>query len=153
MSNFYFNVDEMGGAKQIGRINANLDLDLYLEVCDYDKYLWNSDEGERVLYGVKIALHLIHPKSTETIKVIKQNKLVDSEKISFKDTESKKVTFERYFRDKGLAEYKNDFVENEMDCCEKCGGTEGLHQTESGVVYAKCKCNLKELLSQEKCKK
>lgn len=143
----------MSTAKKIGRIKTTLDVDMYLQVCDYNVYMENSDEGEKVYYGVKIALHLLHPESRETVDVIRQNKLIDSEKISFKDDETKLATFERYFKDKALEVYKNAFVENELACCKSCGEPEGLHEIESRVVYAKCKCDLKAFLSQEKCKK
>ncbi|WP_406588960.1 hypothetical protein [Bacillus atrophaeus] len=144
----------MSEAKKIARIKTTLDIDMYLRVCGYEPYtLIDSNKEERVLYGVKHEIYFLNPDTQEVVSKNQANTLVDAEELDFTEDKTKLATFERYFRKKALEVYKNDFVENELACCKRCGGTEGLHQIESAVVYAKCKCNLQEFLSQEKCKK
>ncbi|MGG0774311.1 hypothetical protein ABE060_03355 [Bacillus rugosus] len=154
MGKFEFNVDDKVEAKKIGRIKTTLEVDMYLRVCGYEPYtMIDSNKEERVLYGVKHAIYFLNPDTQEVVSKNQANTLVDAEELDFTEGETKLATFKRYFTEKALEVYKNDFVEDELACCKRCGEPEGLHQIESAVVYAKCKCDLKAFLSQEKCKK
>lgn len=145
---------KMNEAKKIGRVKTTVEADMYFRVCDYDRYtLIDPNKEERVLYGVKHALYFLNPDTRETINKVEASTLVDASELNFNENGYKMATFEKYLRDKVLEVYKNEFVENDSGCCVKCGKTEGLHQVGTAVVYAKCKCDLQEFLSQEKCKK
>ncbi|MFD9275586.1 hypothetical protein Bateq7PJ16_2444 [Bacillus subtilis] len=148
----------MSTAKKVGRIKTTVEMDMYLEICDYDKYAWKSDEGEKVFYGVKTTLHLVDPESTESFKLIEQNRLIDAEKIDFKnvkDVKSETAAIENYILENckdGLNEA--DAIFEKYSACKRCGEGVGFYEDGSGeIVYAKCGCNLTRFAFRNKCEK